>query len=262
MSSKRPRLQLNSSVLSRLPQDIFNQICSYIDFRDFWNIITTYTREQINFIDWQRLPKVQINVDTDVNLMSPCAISDRITNEQNRIKCIEYYNKCKLLHVYCKYNYPHHMYNGGLINVKNLNKIIITTIQDTCNDKQVRVDQNYLMTLGTNLTTLRESYFNVNYNSIWLTSITIPDSVTNIDHNTFVGNKLTSLTIPNSVTTIGASAFAHNKLTSLTIPNSVITIGKEAFAHNQLRSVTIPQRFQNNLRNIFKNINSIEFNYI
>jgi hypothetical protein len=43
----------------------------------------------------------------------------------------------------------------------------------------------------------------------WLTSVTIPNSVTSIGSSAFGGlYRLTSITIPNSVTSIGPSAFA------------------------------------------------------
>ena len=64
-----------------------------------------------------------------------------------------------------------------------------------------------------------------------LTSITIPNSVTSIGDNAFIGcSGLTSVTIPNSVTSIGSSAFyGCSSLISITIPNSVTTIGDRAF---------------------------------
>ncbi|MCB6114436.1 leucine-rich repeat domain-containing protein [Flavobacterium psychrophilum] len=76
-----------------------------------------------------------------------------------------------------------------------------------------------------------------------LTSITIPNSVTAIENFAFFGCfGLTSVTIPNSVITINRGAFAGcSGLTSVTIPNSVTTIREDAFADcSGLTSVTIP----------------------
>ena len=64
-----------------------------------------------------------------------------------------------------------------------------------------------------------------------LTSITIPNSVTNIGERAFYGcSSLTSVTIGSSVTTIGSLAFyGCSGLKSIEIPNSVTTIGGSAF---------------------------------
>ena len=105
-----------------------------------------------------------------------------------------------------------------------------------------------------------------------LTSITIPDSVTEIGYEAFVGCTsltsfygkyasedgrcliidgvlnsfapagLTEYTFPDSVTSIGVSAFfGCSSLTSITIPDSVTWIGDGTFAYcTSLTSVTIP----------------------
>ncbi len=75
-----------------------------------------------------------------------------------------------------------------------------------------------------------------------LTSITIPNMVTDIGGSAFSGcSSLTSIAIPNSVKLIGNKAFQNCKsLTSLTIGNSVTSIGEYAFENcKSLPSVTI-----------------------
>ena len=65
-----------------------------------------------------------------------------------------------------------------------------------------------------------------------VTSVTIPNSVTNIGRSAFSGcSGLTSVTIPSSVTSIGNSAFSGcSGLTSVTIPSNVTSIGNSAFS--------------------------------
>ena len=77
----------------------------------------------------------------------------------------------------------------------------------------------------------------------FVTSITIPSSVTSIGSSAFTGcTGLTSITIPNSVTSIGESAFSYcTGLTSMNIPDSVTSIGDGAFSGcTGLTGVTMP----------------------
>ena len=78
-----------------------------------------------------------------------------------------------------------------------------------------------------------------------ITSVTIPDSVTEIGKWAFDGCAgLTSVTVPAGVTMIGNYAFYNcTGLTSVAVPESVREIGESAFRNcTRLTSVTIPER--------------------
>ena len=87
-----------------------------------------------------------------------------------------------------------------------------------------------VITGGTNIpqTNIPQDAF---YGCSYLTSITIPNTITSIGSNAFYGcYNLTTFTTPSSVTSIGSNAFygCHN-LTSFTIPSSVTSLGSNVF---------------------------------
>lgn len=92
-----------------------------------------------------------------------------------------------------------------------------------------------------------------------LTSVTIPNSVTNIGEYAFSHTGLTSLTIPNSVTAIGYCAFTGcTGLTSLDIPESVTQFGGGTFAGcSGLTSVTLPSSLSEIADNMFEGCTSL-----
>ena len=84
---------------------------------------------------------------------------------------------------------------------------------------------------------------NLYYNGVLAADVVIPDGVTGIEPNAFVGcGSLTSVTIPDSVTSIGADAFYNcANLKSAKIGSGVKSIGDYAFSHcKSLTSVAIP----------------------
>ena len=83
---------------------------------------------------------------------------------------------------------------------------------------------------------------NLYLNDVLLTDLVLPEGITTMSDAFAYDTCLTSVTIPNSVTEIGWSAFEDcTGLTSITIPNSVTSIGEAAFSGcTGLTSITIP----------------------
>ena len=111
------------------------------------------------------------------------------------------------------------------------------------------------VTIPNSVTNIGDAAF---YECTGLTSVTIPNSVTSIGYYAFYGcSGLTSVNIPNSVTTIENSTFYNcSGLTSVTIPNSVDSIGAKAFynctslGRIDLKSVTPPIISSNSFQNV------------
>jgi len=93
------------------------------------------------------------------------------------------------------------------------------------------------VTIPDYVTEIMPGAFSTNAN---LATVTIGSNVTTIGNNAFGQSALTSVDIPDSVTTIGNFAFNNNNLSSVIIPDYVVTIGDNAFANNNLSSITIP----------------------
>ena len=76
-----------------------------------------------------------------------------------------------------------------------------------------------------------------------LTDISIPDSITRIESDTFYGcSKLGAISIPKSVTSIGRSAFYKcTNLSSITLPDGIKDIEEDAFGEcSSMKNVALP----------------------
>lgn len=62
-----------------------------------------------------------------------------------------------------------------------------------------------------------------------LTSVVVPDTVTEIGDSFCQNSKLNSFTIPSSVTKIGTYFLSNSRVTSLTIPSTVKSVGNDCF---------------------------------
>ena len=108
-------------------------------------------------------------------------------------------------------------------NINNTKKVSVSYLYNIDNKKEVTLLNYQPQDIG-----------------LGITSVVIPNTVTNIGNYAFYGNQLTEVTIPSSVTSIGDNAFENNRLTSVVILNGVTTIGNYAFYYNRLSSLTIP----------------------
>eukprot|EP00035_Acanthoeca_spectabilis_P029811 m.475475 g.475475 ORF g.475475 m.475475 type:complete len:812 (+) comp38530_c0_seq1:389-2824(+) len=78
-------------------------------------------------------------------------------------------------------------------------------------------------------------------NCVALVSVSIPNTVLNIESNAFRGTSLRAVAIPGSVVTIGIGAFSSCfNLTSLNLGLGVTNIGPSAFAHCPLDNLVLP----------------------
>ena len=94
-----------------------------------------------------------------------------------------------------------------------------------------------------------------------LTSVTLPDSVTEIGSGAFQNQQtLTTINIPAGVTKIGDSAFAScEELTSITIPDGVTEIKEYTFFEcKSLTSIVIPDSVKVIANNAFKGCTALE----
>jgi hypothetical protein len=104
-----------------------------------------------------------------------------------------------------------------------------------------------------------------------LTSIVIPDSVTEIGEGAFEDcSRLEHIVLSKNLTSIGAHAFACCKLKELELPDNVTEIGEAAFAFCPIQKINLPTKIKCLPRRVFRsaklteleipaNISTIEF---
>jgi hypothetical protein len=86
----------------------------------------------------------------------------------------------------------------------------------------------------------------------YLTSITIPDQITEIGDYAFYGNPtLKTVNFHAGIMRIGMGAFYETLLTRVIIPNPDCEIGNSCFSNSQVSSITLPQGMKKLGRHVF-----------
>ena len=86
----------------------------------------------------------------------------------------------------------------------------------------------------------------------YLTSITIPDQITEIGDYAFYGNPtLKTVNFHAGITRIGVGAFYETLLTHVSIPNPDCEIGNSCFSNSQVSSISLPQGMKKLGRHVF-----------
>ena len=122
-------------------------------------------------------------------------------------------------------------------------ELTLGNVSNKCVIEGLSVYKNMLqkVELGSGITTLYYSFTNCNS----LTSVTIPNNITNIDYYAFGKcHALTSLVIPQNVTNIGNYAFTGcYSLVSIIMSPNLTSIGKASFEDcHALKSIILPEK--------------------
>ena len=95
------------------------------------------------------------------------------------------------------------------------------------------------VTIEAGMTVIPEHLFHKNST---LTSVEIPDTVTEISRYAFTQTSLTSIKIPDTVTRIGESVLAYTKLTELKLPSNIEYLGRTILGGNKgVTEIVIPK---------------------
>ena len=109
------------------------------------------------------------------------------------------------------------------------NHLCNVTVPDTVTDMgdgAFAMNNIYKLHISTGLKVIPSGSFSMN---IRMSSVTIPEGITEIGQTAFAGARLKSLHIPSTVKKIGRKAFHLHQITSLVIPGNVKEIGESAF---------------------------------
>ena len=132
--------------------------------------------------------------------------------------------------------------------IKNLTINNTDTIPNTIFNNAYSIEN---MQLDTSITTVGKNAFS-NIATMFDT-ITLPDSIVNIDKEAFMNTNIKTMNLNNTVS-IGANAFKNATIVNIDIPDKVSSIGMDAFYGSKLTNLTLnntPAMALNNNQSVF-----------
>jgi len=298
ITNKRHSLHggMDNTFTNKLSSELTTNLLSNLSCQEVINTISTNKSQIQNagHVNWslllsQLLEKMKISsISNDVNILIDCGILCKTIQKQEFTK---YYNICKIITLANKYGIERT--EPFTINSSFITSIMMNTIP-RISDRQ---DQDFLHTVFP-FTEIPESAFSIFeiftsngrehpfdednikiYNTLALTSITIPNSVTHIGDNAFYGNKIYYVFIPYNVTRIGRLAFTRNEIYELEFEQNnlededyeniiekkekMLVIGDQAFQYNLIDTLDLPANVIVIGRNAFEHnsINNLDFQF-
>ena len=151
---------------------------------------------------------------------------------------IGYYDKVEIKNAWMVERYP--VVDGSVGLSYSLNEdgqSYTVTGRGVCGDADIVIPAEYM---GLPVTCIGTDAF---WNDEIITSVVIPESITELGNYTFFAPNLASVTIlSNSITTLPSRTFAYTKITSITLPESLKVIDRYAFQGcYYLETIVIPK---------------------
>lgn len=271
---------MDNTVTKNLSTELTTNLLSNLSCQEVINTISTNKSQLQNvvYVNWSLLlneliEKMKIlSISNDVNILVDCGFLCEIIQNHEFTK---YYNICKIITLANKYGVD--TTKPFTINSSFITSIMMNTIPRV-SDRQ---DQDFLHMVFP-FTEIPQAFFSIfnifsrvfgenniygvnhpfyegnteTYNSLALTDVTIPNSVTHIWDNAFYGNKIKYVFIPYNVTHIKRLAFNHNNIHEVEFEqnrlegeeyeniieknNKLLVIDSEAFQYNRIDTLYLP----------------------
>lgn len=128
----------------------------------------------------------------------------------------------------------------------------------TCVENDIVIPKRYD---GKLVTSIGDNAFNNEHGDCYISSITIPTSVTSIGNYAFYSSGLlynVRFTQGSKLVYIGDNAFARCPLGGITIPSGAVNIGNGAFSYSHLESITIPSTVKSIGDSVFSDCEKLE----